>query len=107
MLIARAPFAVPYLLFTTLPTRSIRSTQIAANRYLNSSADPIYPTTPPVSAYLSWSRQHSRLINIEEIPAGSENEADTKLLWGGHWKEGGKVLLYLHGGGYVMPLVKQ
>jgi acetyl esterase/lipase len=66
-----------------------------------------YILPPTVSAYHSWARQHSRLINIEEIPARSENEADTKLLWVGHWKEGGKVLLYLHGGGYVMPLVKQ
>jgi acetyl esterase/lipase len=91
-------------------TRSTRATKVAANRYLNS-VQTIrhiqYLLPPTVSAYRSWVLQNSRPVNIEEIAARSENEADTKLLWLGEWKEGGKVLLFLHGGGYVMPLIKQ
>jgi len=47
--------------------------------------------------YLAWSRRHRLPIRVEDIDGGA------KLLWVGD-KHLGHVVLYLHGGGFILPM---
>jgi len=47
--------------------------------------------------YLAWSRRHCLSIRAEDIDGGA------KLLWVGD-KHLSRVVLYLHGGGFMLPI---
>jgi hypothetical protein len=65
----------------------------------------LFPSTPTV--YKKWTHAKGLLSNIEEFPAENDGEVDARIMWVGEaWKPGQKLLLYFHGGGYVLSMMK-
>lgn len=62
-----------------------------------------YLMPPSDSAYREFIRSAPVVADITEI-AG---DAPARLMWLGQYRPGKKVLLYFHGGAYVMPLTQE
>ncbi|KAI5809428.1 Alpha/Beta hydrolase protein [Pyronema omphalodes] len=65
----------------------------------------LFPST--LTVYKKWTRSKGLATNIEVLPAENDGEVEARIMWIGEaWRPGQKLLLYFHGGGYVLSMMK-
>ncbi|KAL3455132.1 Alpha/Beta hydrolase protein [Aspergillus heterothallicus] len=114
-------------LLSTFPTLLVRIPSAIIRAWLkslplgpsiwNAFTGALMATTPPrqlqailpstVDTYRSWALSHGDCSGVEEVSVAVTDDDDhvLRLLWIGPRRDG-NVLLFFHGGGYVMPLSK-